>query len=102
MQIEAKCFWGEGPDVSIILRGQDAPPDGLLFILEENLRTERTDTQFGQFEHGFACKGYIDLTISQAESLAQQLLSAVQAARQYEEDWINSSVQNNRTSKQEQ
>lgn len=69
--MKAECTWGFGPDVVLSL-------DGSELVLSE-LPYDKT-----RWIYGVVSKGSLDLTATQAEELAEQLLLAAKRVRELE------------------
>lgn len=84
-KIEAIAMWELGV-ISVYLEGVDEEGECTFFVPSRPVSHERSNPGRCTFEHGFATHGSIDLTVEQAESLAQKLLDAVQDMRRMDRD----------------
>jgi len=74
--MKAKCTWGDGPDVLVVL-------DGMPVMLYH------TPVDFNHAKHGMVKQGSFDLTADEAIALALQLLRAAESARDMDRKYQN-------------
>ena len=71
--IKAECTWGDGPDVILGLSGS------------KMILLEAPTVKDGGFIHGTICEGNLDLTVEEALTLANELISAAYQANELEQ-----------------
>jgi len=70
--MRATCTWGEGPDVLVVIEGTPV-------ILYENPKHHKPP--HGDWKHGFVTEGSFDLTINEAETFVEELITAIEEAK---------------------
>lgn len=72
MTIKASCTWGDGPDIMLVIEGEDENDDNNnRFILYEDPKHQLPPR--ADYIHGYVTNGSMDLTANEARILAARL-----------------------------